>query len=351
MYGHSFHGLAGSVTGTALAEGDAGTAQTIAAMRGLIDAGKRDPTIHELAARIIRGAGVAPFDWRGEVTALFAWVRGNVRFTRDVYGDEALHTAPEIVRLGIGDCDDFTVLLCSLLETVGHRTRIVTISSNASDPESFSHVFPEVELDGQWVPVDAGRKRAAVGKGPERYFRRREWDTTSSQYQDVQGMGAIGFDRAMGATTMNRSGLRGLAFAPLPAGLPGAQRAINRQAPQLRAAQRMLGLGHYGARAVRRNRFSGYGLGQDSTDTSGSGFDWSTFETELPSLITAGTTGTANIIKASNAPQVAAATNPFLNPAYASAYNAAGMSSLFANPTLLLIGGGLLLVMLMRSKD
>lgn len=345
MYGHSFHGLAGSVTGTALAEGDAGTAQTIAAMRRLIDVGKRDPYIHELAARIVRGAGVAPFDWRGEVTALFAWVRGNVRFTRDVYGDEALHTAPEIVRLGIGDCDDFTVLICSLLETIGHRTRIVTISSNASDPESFSHVFPEVDLDGRWIPVDAGRKRPAVGKGPEHYFRRREWDTTSSQYQDVQGVTAIGFaasGRAMGEM-MNRSGLRGLAFASVPNGLPGAFRPT--QAPQLRAAQRMLGLGHYGSRAVSRNTFSGYGRLGD--DTSGSGFDWGA----LTNLVAAGTTGTANIIKASNAPQVAAATNPFLNPAYAAAYSGSSVSSLFSNPTLLLIGGGLLLVVLMRGKD
>jgi Transglutaminase-like superfamily len=322
----------GNISQTPLAEGDAGTAQTIAAMRGLIDRGKRDPTIHELAARIIRGAGVAPFDWRGEATAIFAWVRGNIRFTRDVYGDEALHTAPEIVRLGIGDCDDFTVLICSLLETCGHHTRIVTISSNPSDPEAFSHVFPEVELEGRWIPVDVGRKSPAFGKGPEHYFRRREWDASGPYFQDVQGYGA---------NTMSRlRGLSGLGASVPPNRLPpGAMRP--HVVPQLRAAQKLFGLGHYGASAVRRNTFASYGrLGQDDDDT---GFDWSQFETELPSLVTAGTTGATNIIKAVNQPTTAAY--------QAQALTAEAQMSTSSLSTMLLLGGGLLVVvMLMRGS-
>jgi hypothetical protein len=326
-------GNGSAVSAAALAEGDAGTAQTIAAMRGLIDQGKRDPTIHELAARIIRGAGVAPFDWRGEATAIFAWVRGNIRFTRDVYGDEALHTAPEIVRLGIGDCDDFTVLICSLLETCGHHTRIVTISSNPSDPEAFSHVFPEVELEGRWIPVDVGRKSPAFGKGPEHYFRRREWDASGPYFQDVAGYGA----------NMSRlRGLSGLGSSVPPNRLPpGAMRP--HVVPQLRAAQKLFGLGHYGARAMRRNTFAGYGrLGQDDSGQD-SGFDWSQFETELPSLITAGTTGATSIIKAVNAPATA--------QYQAQALTAEAQQSMSSMSTLLLLGGGLLVVvMLMRGS-
>lgn len=337
MY-RAHNSLGSMVSSSPLAEGDAGTSQTIAAMRGLIDQGKRDPTIHELAARIIRGSAVAPFDFRGEVNAIFAWVRHNVRFTRDVYGDEALHTAPEIVRLGIGDCDDFTVLLCSLLETAGHHTRIVTISSNASDPEAFSHVFPEVELpNGQWLAVDAGRKRAAVGKSPEHYFRRREWDAYADSYQDIQGFA--------GGTPMYRSGLRGLGASVPPNRLPpGANRPF--VAPQLRATQKLFGLGNYGARAVRRNTFAHYGrLGQDSTDDSG--FDWSQLETELPSLITAGTTGATGVINAINAPTVATAQAQSLT----AEAQLASLNSIFSNPTILLIGGGLLLVFLLKGQS
>src|SRR5258705_297323 len=96
-----------------LAGGDAGIEQTVRAMCRLIEKGKKDPIVHETAARIIREAGVPSYDWGGEARAMFQWVLQHIRFTRDVYGKETLHAAPEILRLGIGDCDDFTILLCS----------------------------------------------------------------------------------------------------------------------------------------------------------------------------------------------------------------------------------------------
>jgi len=121
------------MTSARLSGGDRGVEQTIDAMKRLIQEGKKDPLIHECAANILRNARVPAFDWHGEIRAIGEWVSRNVRFTRDVYGKETLHSAREIVRLGIGDCDDFTILICALLGTVGVKTRIVTISSPRLD--------------------------------------------------------------------------------------------------------------------------------------------------------------------------------------------------------------------------
>jgi len=255
--------------------GDAGVEQTVRAMRRLIDQGKKDPTVHETAAHIIRSVNVPAFHWAGEVRAIYNWVLQNIRFTRDVYGKETLHAAPEILRLGIGDCDDFTILLCSLLGTIGHKTRIVTIAK-PEDERHFSHVFPQVYLEGGWVTIDAARRNAAMGRNPEDVDRVRVWDTASDDFVDVQG-------------------LSGPAGAH-PNALPGAYPAWVAD-PRFRnlRGHSIRGLGRYGAAEVRsalghwqRNKRGGKGLGD---------IDWSA----ITDAITAGTTGAANIITATRA--------------------------------------------------
>ncbi len=258
-----------------LAGGDAGVAQTIRAMRRLIEQGKKDPKVHEAAAVIIRSAGVPAFDWAGEVQAIYTWVLGNIRFTRDVYGKETLHAAPEILRLQIGDCDDFTILLCSLLGTIGHKTRILTISK-PEDERNFSHVFPQVLLNGHWVTVDAARRNAAIGRNPENVERVRVWDTASDNFVDVEGLAG---PRAMHGPA-GRS----------PNALPGAYPAYVAD-PRFRnlRGHSIRGLGRYGAAEVRRV-LGGRGMGDD-------GVDWSA----ITQAISAGATGAANIISATRA--------------------------------------------------
>ena len=253
-----------------LAGGDTGVEQTIAQMRRLIEQGKKDPQVHEYAAAIIRSCNVPAFDWNGEARAIFEWVRRNIRFTRDVYGKETLHSAPEILRLGIGDCDDFTILICSLLATIGAKTRIVTVSNHAEDPSQFSHVYPEVKIpNGSWIPLDAARRSPAFGRGPENYFRKRLWDTTSDDFIDIEGL----------------QGPAGVS----PAALPGAYRpgVVDPKWRTLRGTAPH-GLGRYGLPALRALRSRG-GLGDGSV--------WSS----LPGIIATGGQETANIIAASRA--------------------------------------------------
>jgi hypothetical protein len=281
---------------TPLLDGDAGVSQTIQAMRSLIDAGKKDPTIHETAAWIIRCAHVRPFDWMGEVKALGKWVGRNIRFTRDVYGKETLHAAPDILRLRIGDCDDFTILLCSLLGTIGVKTRIVTISNHMEDPEQFSHVYPEALVNDQWIPVDFARRNARFGKGPETYFRKRLWSTSSDEYADVSGLNGYGLQENRNWGTLSGSYSR--AALAGPSDRPGAfrfsanpQAAISpRRKPRYKT---MIGLGHYGRRGIAEM----HGMGDAATDAA--------------ALLAVGTTGAANIITAENSQFGVPYTNPF----------------------------------------
>jgi hypothetical protein len=259
-----------------LAGGDAGIEQTVRAMCRLIEKGKKDPIVHETAARIIREANVPAYNWTAEARAMFQWVLECIRFTRDVYGKETLHAAPEILRLGIGDCDDFTILLCSLLGTIGHKCRIVTIA-RLEDERHFSHVFPQVFLEGRWVTIDAARRGAAFGRNPENVDRVRVWDLASDNFVDVHGLAGPGGTN--------------------PNALPGAYPAWVAD-PRFRnlRGHTLRGLGRYGTAEVRK-ALAGMrrGMGDDSGD--GGGVDWSA----VSQAISAGTTGAANIISATRA--------------------------------------------------
>lgn len=104
-----------------------------------------------------------------EAVRIHRFVRDRIRYTRDVRGVETLHTPTQILRQRQGDCDDKSVLIASLLESIGHKTRFVAIGYGGS----FCHVYPEVNIRGQWVPLEATENWPA-GKAPPKPSKRME---------------------------------------------------------------------------------------------------------------------------------------------------------------------------------
>jgi hypothetical protein len=86
-----------------------------------------------------------------------------------------------------GDCDDInSILLPSLLMTIGNHVRLVTISTDPRDPNTFSHIYCEAEApNGEWIPLDCARRDPAFGRGPQHYFRMRRWSLTDRSFQDL----------------------------------------------------------------------------------------------------------------------------------------------------------------------
>lgn len=70
---------------------------------------------------------------------------------RDIRGVETLHTPEVLLKQQAGDCDDKSVLLAALLESIGHVTRFVAVGFL---PGVYSHVLVEVLLGGEWVPLE-----------------------------------------------------------------------------------------------------------------------------------------------------------------------------------------------------
>lgn len=177
--------------------GDGGTAATIEHIRRLIEQGKKSPVVRETAIGIVQQARIAQHDSFGEARAVYYWVLHSIRFTRDIRNKETLHSADEILRLRAGDCDDFVILMSSLLGSIGHKLRAVTVSNVGPDPETgtpgeFTHIYPEDFVSGRWIPLDAARRNPAMGRSPRRYTRKRTWDLERDDFEDVAFLNGYG---------------------------------------------------------------------------------------------------------------------------------------------------------------
>lgn len=196
-----------------LSDGDIGTAQTIAHMRQLIDAGIKDQQVNRTAIGIVWQT--PQFSETPKAQAIYQWCQQNLRFVTDMVGKETLRSARETLTVRAGDCDDFTILIAALLGTIGIRSRAVTVSSHAEDPQSFSHIYPEAFVDGRWIAMDIARPGAQFGLSPQTYFRKREWDLFQNHFQDVSGLsgymgcGCNSGARALGAYAPVRRGRLG----------------------------------------------------------------------------------------------------------------------------------------------
>jgi len=141
--------------------GKRGTKIVLLKMRDLIREGRSSLPVRLLAADIVKG--LPPKKWVAEASAIQTWVRDNIRYTRDINTVETLHTAEKILELGYGDCDDKTILVASMLESIGHPTRIKAVGFSGG---MLSHVYPEVRIGGAWVPVETTEDGWNLGKAP-----------------------------------------------------------------------------------------------------------------------------------------------------------------------------------------
>jgi hypothetical protein len=203
-----------------LLPGDLGTDQTIREMERLVDKGRADLVVNDAAIRIIRAAGVAPKDYAREVTALFRYVRDKVRYVKDPISVELVHSAAETLKRRAGDCDDKAVLLATLLQSVGHKTRFQVV---ATRPGDFHHVLIQAQVGGRWVPLDPTVERAAPGWESSRIIRRRVYGESAT----VADLGGYDFRQVENvARTVNREYVEAAARAEIARDLAAGQLSL-----------------------------------------------------------------------------------------------------------------------------
>lgn len=129
--------------------GARGTLETLKLMRTLARKGKTNLSIRTLALSLI--AGLKQKDYLGEMKALHAFVRDKIRYVKDIDGVETVHTLEKVLEFGQGDCDDKSLLLAALLQSIGHPARFVAMGFRGN---GFCHVYVETRIGNKWVGVE-----------------------------------------------------------------------------------------------------------------------------------------------------------------------------------------------------
>lgn len=135
--------------------GTTGTLRTAKIIAKLVQDGAKDFYVRQKAIEIFRIYDVKAKNRMGEVGALFDFVKRNIRYTRDIFRVELLHSARRMLELRAGDCDDMTILLGAMLMSTGHPVRLVLAGFRPNRPHAYSHIYPEVNVRGRWIAVDA----------------------------------------------------------------------------------------------------------------------------------------------------------------------------------------------------
>jgi transglutaminase-like putative cysteine protease len=133
----------------AISDGLPGISQTLNYMRAFVSEYKTNPAIRELALSLTRR--LPQKDYLGEARALHDFVQNSIRYVRDIADTEVLQTPLKTLEYGAGDCDDKSMLLAAMLESIGHETRFHAMGFRRG---SISHVTVEDLIGGVWVPLE-----------------------------------------------------------------------------------------------------------------------------------------------------------------------------------------------------
>lgn len=98
----------------------------------------------------------------GSVEKCYYWVAQNIKYVPDYSLGAAeywLYPSQTIQR-GKGDCEDFAILLCSLIRAKGTPAEEVRVVAGlvSSDAELVGHAWVELKYQGTWLPLETATR-------------------------------------------------------------------------------------------------------------------------------------------------------------------------------------------------
>ena len=125
----------------------------------------RDPFVKRVADKIV----VQSCGGKGKVChakAVFYFVRDNFEYVLDPTAFEYVKSAKQSLVSGGGDCDDASVLLASLLDSVGIRTKFVFIPGHVYVQAYLPESLRKYKVNKDWVNLDATCGNCEFGEVP-----------------------------------------------------------------------------------------------------------------------------------------------------------------------------------------
>ncbi len=174
-WGALFGIIGAAIAAAVVSESKKGQAEVIRSkplieMRTIINDAQQNSYIREAAAQLT--SGCTSGNSICEISAIFDFVANGIKYMRDPTRNDRFSHPLETLQLRIGDCDCKSILLASLLETIGHETELVLIPG---------HVFVQVRIKNTdvvrlppsafyipkngkiWVPLESTAEDAYIG--------------------------------------------------------------------------------------------------------------------------------------------------------------------------------------------
>lgn len=144
-------------------------AQILAILEDLKQQYIRVPSIREFTVSKLRG--IANNDQLAQVNRVIEFVRNSLTYVRDPIDSEYIITPDRLIsqwqrnHYMAGDCDDHTLLLNTMLGTIGIDTKFVGVKFG--DVDVFNHVICGIIMGGSLYQVDPCSKLNAQPKYKE----------------------------------------------------------------------------------------------------------------------------------------------------------------------------------------
>jgi hypothetical protein len=116
---------------------------------------KGDDEMIKNAATKIVATGCSGNDEVCKAKVLFYFVRDNVEYVSDPVAMEYVQDARDVLFSGGGDCDDHSILLASLMSSVGLKQRLVFVPGHVYNQVYLPNALSRYRDEEGWVNVDA----------------------------------------------------------------------------------------------------------------------------------------------------------------------------------------------------
>jgi predicted transglutaminase-like cysteine proteinase len=142
---------------------------------------KKNPIIRNLSVTLT--SNLPSHDKMSEAITIFNFVRDNIRYVQDIKGCETIqipivtlppHLSPEL-GIGAGDCDDHSLLLASMLLSIGFGNLYYRIVSYRETDNEWRHIYLIWKSPSADYSMDAIKKNKKFG-----------WETPKAKYKDIR---------------------------------------------------------------------------------------------------------------------------------------------------------------------
>jgi transglutaminase-like putative cysteine protease len=130
----------------------------------------------EFAAKLIKLNNVPARDEKSLVRYIQLFVQKHIKFFREY--PERWQSPLQTLALGIGDCDDKTILAATLMRTFRIPVQLVFLRFKKNGETPYSHVYPRAKINNKWVAVETVRSEFKLGDDPEKMARNKGFNVS-----------------------------------------------------------------------------------------------------------------------------------------------------------------------------